>query len=370
MSKLVVGPIAFVLLASLSVSPSTSLESGARVAVDAIGVSTGVFHGNFGATRDTSSAGGDGPVGSTAGSYLAYGSVDAARGYALRNLCADYSAGSGDEPRPSERRSELLARDAAYFWIVESRVLPAELGKVALDVTWERWSRVGSPVPRRVAGDSRRIVMSEGERSVLDFVSLDPTTEDYCASNVQIVVTGRVLEDPEFASDSIRFDVWYEHLDSAGRATRRHGEAVGRQGEEVPFRFEPLRFPVPDRSFPDGVGAESIVEVGGTARARIQRDGSILVRLGASRTIGFERTGEPRRGGCGDGGAKIFSIESGETVRLTLPTPTCEHGLTVQTRTSTAGGGTSTTEHRLKLDDREFFAGSQDALVVTATRVR
>jgi len=186
-----------------------ALESGQKLSVELVGISTDYFKGKFGATDQTSSSGADLAEGETGQSYLAYGWVNEKAGFSLGALCWNGSGGMKPSDDPAAKRAEIFAsQKPAHYWWAEYRVLPSEIGKVALEVTWEHWSTVGTGTPVRVAGDTRRIEMREGEKHVLDFVSFTPSADDYCASNVQIAITAKVEEDPQFQNESLAYDVW------------------------------------------------------------------------------------------------------------------------------------------------------------------
>ncbi len=64
---------------------------------------------------------------------------------------------------------------------------------------------------------------------------------------------------------------------------------------------------------------DSIPEVAGSVKGRLRPDGSIDVRLDASRRIGAVRSGHPRLGWVRDGGNDDFTVRPGETVEMVLP---------------------------------------------------
>ncbi len=133
------------------------------------------------------------------------------------------------------------------------------------------------------------------------------------------------------------------------------------QGEEREFAFEPLRFPVPGVVLKDGSGVDSIIDISGAVQGRLRPDGSVDVRVGMGRWIGGALTGQPRTGGIGDGGHKIVNLRPGEVVSLVLPSqgevfPKSSYGVL-------------TSEGRIvTIENKTFYAGAQDSLIVKLTR--
>ncbi|MDX1388039.1 MAG: hypothetical protein R3344_02560, partial [Acidobacteriota bacterium] len=113
-----------------------------------------------------------------------------------------------------------------------------------------------------------------------------------------------------------------------------------------------------------------ILEVMGALRGRVRPDGSIDVRLGATRWVDAEKAGTPRRGGIGGGGTKVFSVLAGETVSMVLPAPGGRNGVSVTTTVKTQGAEVKSDSTEVWVDNKEFFAGHQDELILTVTRER
>lgn len=359
--------VASMLLSSAGTSRVRALEPGQKLVVEVIGISTRHSPGQYGATGATSSSGSDLSEGETGRSYLSYGRVDDTAGFALRNLCTNSCGSIREEDDPNEVRERVFkTQGPAHYWSFAYRVLPAEIGKVSLEVAWEHWSQVGTGTAIKVGGDTRRIEMVEGERSVLDSVFFDPPPNDYCASSVQVAIGAHVMEDPSLQYELLSYDVWFEHEEASGRITRRRFEGIGRQDEEVSFHVLPMRFPVPDARTVDGVPYDAILEMSGSIRGLVRKDGSIQVRLSAGRWTDVEEHGKPRRGGIGDGGKKIFTIEPGETVRMTLPVPGGSNGI----NETVTRNGVVIGKNEVKVDNAVFYEGSQDSIILTVDRVR
>jgi hypothetical protein len=356
------------LAAVLTATSSRALEPGQKIAATLIGVATQKSKGVYGPVGDRSSSGGDVAEGETARAFVAYGVLDDMT-FALKDTSA-HACGSIPSGERTIDYAASLAKDAAFIWTAEMRALPSPIGKVALEVKWEKWSRVGTGALTQVTGDTRRIEMFEGNRTILDVLSFDPPFTDFSYSNLQIAVEAKIVEDPALAAEKLAYDLWVEHVDAKGQTTRRHIEAVGSQGEAVTVRSEPLRFPVPNVRFADGTGFDAILELTGYLRGRIQTDGSVRIDLQAGRWTGVTRAGEPRRGGIGDGGKKVVTMNPGETVRLTLPVPTGGTGIYLSTD---AKGNVPTPvrpDNLFTINNKTYYAGSQDSLILTVNRVR
>ena len=356
-------------LAAMLTGPSPrALEPGQKLAAQLVGISTHHDKAVYGAVGDTSSSGGEAAEGETARSFLSYGFVNTTT-FALQDICAK-SCGTIPRGEDTFGYAARVAKDAAFIWTAEMRALPSPIDRVALEVKWEKWSRVGTGVLTRVGGDTRRIEMDEGDRSILDLLSFDPPATDYCYSNLQIAVEAKIVENPALADEKLAYDLWIEHVDAKGRATRRHVETIGLQGEPVSVRFESLRFLVPGVHFTDGTGLEAILDLTGSLRGRIQSDGSIQVRLFAERMTGVARSGQLRLGGVGDSGTKVVTMNPGETVRLALPAPTGQPGIDLTTDAKGNGSTPFRPENVYSVDNTTYYAGSQDSLILTVDRAR
>jgi hypothetical protein len=251
---------------------------------------------------------------------------------------------SGSTGSVVEARNEFLLPNTELF-TATVRPLGAKIGKVRFEVAWERHHRGAVGPGARVGGDVRTVEMPEGEFHALDFLQGHPTADSSCYSNVVIGVRGRIKEDEQFAGVRFGYDVWWRHTDAQGRVENRRFVGTGLQGERVGFNLGERRELVPEAK--DGKHWESILEVSGEVQARAKADGRIELRLGAGRWIDTEPAGTPRRGGIGDGGRKLVTVTSGETIALRLPTP---------------GGRTEF------VDSRSFYAGHTDELILTVTR--
>lgn len=293
--------------------------------------------------------------------YLVVGDFDGSGVAVPESLCMS-ATGAVPGPAIEAEKRKLTAR-APHMWWADVRALPSPIGRVSFEITWEHLfsERLGEPV--KIAGDTRRISMREGESQVLDYVDAGPSFDPDCYRNLTVEVRAKVAEDPALVDELLGYDLWFRHTDASGRLTERRFEAVGRQGEELNFQFVPLRFPAPEAVLDDGSILDSILEVGGMVQGRLRPDGSIDVRLSATRWVDAERAGTPRRGGIGDGGNKTFSVLPGETVAMKLPAPSGRNGIAWK-----SSGPPYGPEDSVYVDSAEFYAGHTDELILTITR--
>lgn len=261
------------------------------------------------------------------------------------------------------RLAELLGTYPLVWW-VEATALPAEFGRVAFDVAWERLEAGTRGDHRPVAGGRRRIELREGARHVLDFVAFGAGS---AYQNAVLQIELGVEEDPALAGERLRYDLWYRHREPNGAETARRFASAGLQGETVEFRFVPLRYGVPGARLGDGSGVDTILEISGTVQGRVRADGTIDLELRASRWVDAEPAGSPRRGGIGDGGSKQLNLRPGETVSLVLRAPGGTAGVS-RSGASADHSGSGAPRMEVNVDMQEFFAGHEDSLILTVTR--
>ena len=249
-------------------------------------------------------------------------------------------------------RERLLGRCPLAWW---AAITPrrTEFGKVRLDVRWERLASARRGQAEVSLAGRRTVEMPEGEAHVLDFVAGGSDDAPGTYRNVVVRLAAEMREDPELESASLRYSLWLRHRTNGKDVPTRRILLVGRQGEETPFRFLPLRFDLADVSRREGSPFELILEVAGSVRGRARPDGSVEMRLSSTRWIGITRKGEAREGGIGGDGVKVFSVSPGESVALEFPPP--------EGRVAMAGG-----EPHVVLADH--FAGSDTAIILTVDR--
>jgi hypothetical protein len=197
-----------------------------------------------------------------------------------------------------------------YSWQVQVQLASIGLDTVTLDIDWQRLESDGSKA-RQAAGDHRTITLNQDGRHVLDFLPFSPT--DSRVANAVFEVRAAPVEESVFAELRFGYDLWLVQLTAGGAKMTRHVTVNGRQGEKVPFRFEPVPLPLDMRAQPE---AESPLKlhVAGTISGRQTPDGSLQIDLQPRRS--FQIGGG---GGGTSGGIKTFVVQPGETVNLELP---------------------------------------------------
>jgi hypothetical protein len=194
------------------------------------------------------------------------------------------------------------------FWQVEATVRHVEMDEIALAYSWRRRVAEGeSPVAAREG--SGEVVLTEGSRVLLDYVTVQDATAD-CFRNVALELSADMAEDPTFADRRIGYDVWLVRQRGDGSSTRRL-QLMGRQGERIEFDYGALRSP------------RTHITVSGSVRGRVQADGTLELFLTAE-----------RHGGPPDNtwatvahGQKRIVVTPGEILRLELPAPRPEDGI-------------------------------------------
>lgn len=273
---------------------------------------------------------------------------------------------------PATMRRELLEKHP-FVWWVEVTPRKGAPGKIELQVEWERLESEGQGEPVRTAGDARRVVIAEGQEHVLDFERLPPDTGNDRAKDLILKLTAEIKEDPELAHELLRYKLWHRHRHRGKDLNTRKIMFLGKQGEEVDYRFAPLRFDPESLVEGDPSAVDFIVEILGSVRGRVRPDGTIEVRLVATRWTDAVLDGKPRSGGTSEGGTKIFTVSSGESVVLELPA----HGggstsidRTVDVRSAPGEPRRRVADDRIKIDHEEAYREREDAIILTVTRER
>jgi hypothetical protein len=366
---------AFAALPSLPAPGAAGGGEKIFVKLRALGTSGISSEGSFGATTSRGWASQTLAIGERGSIYVSIGGFDDSGRAKPDDLCAVNTGGT--EVGNEEVKTRLLTQQP-HLWWAEVSALPAEMGRIALQVKWDHYfsERAGSPI--RVGGDTRRILMDEGERHVLDFLSSERETA-HCFRNQIIEVTAELQEDPALAGETLGYDLWFKHTDGKGAVTTRRFQAAGRQGEKLEFRFVPFRRPVSGAVLEDGSAVESILETSGTIRGRLRPDGTISLDLDVSRNVEVAPAGSAGAGTAGGGGRKVFSVAPGQTVSMVLPPPEGRMGVN-RTKTGMTTGSIVMgpgivppkpgEERMVWVDNREFYAGHKDELVLTVRRER
>ena len=228
-----------------------------------------------------------------------------------------------------------------HAWSVRFTLVSLQIDKITVDVSMER----RDSEPPVVRQETRHLVLTEGARHVIDFVGAGGS-ESCAVRSMVLEVSAGVDEAPAFAREQLSYDLWLTNRDAAGREWTRHDSRTARQGELVAFRFRPLKWTL-DR--------ETTIneDVSGALRGRIREDGRINVSFQAMRELALgEGSGGER------GGQKIFSVQSGEPIRIELPPASGQSAIARSNGPSTP------------VDYAELFGGHTTAIVVTVERIR
>jgi hypothetical protein len=168
------------------------------------------------------------------------------------------------------------------------------------------------------AEDKGEAVLKEMWPVLLDAVpSVDSSSG--CYRNVALALVASQPEDPALRERRIGYDLWLVADSPATHWTRRL-QLIGRQGQSVEFDYGMFRsrlagVRLPQSPYPHSDTIETTVT--GSVRGRIQRDGSIELRLSAHRAA---RPSDGRWSKI-EQGEKRVRAGAGETLRLELPPP-------------------------------------------------
>jgi hypothetical protein len=351
---------------------STSSENppesrGERVSAHLIGLGTR-FRG---ATKQVASGGTEATVGKPGSGCLAVSFFDEAGRPRPELLVTGVSDG--------DFKKEEWISQSPHVWCARWTPLASPIGRIGLDVEWEHISSEKQGVSRVVERSRETITLREGEHHVLGFLSVPAgLSEANSLQNLAIAIDADILEDPAAADTELLYDLWFSQSGPGGVNENRHANLRGKQGEEVRFKLDPLRWTLPGSSV-DGAPIDAIAEIAGSIQGRVREDGTVDVALDGSRRLGGEPAGRPMTGSAGDGGRKIVSMRPGETVRLVLPALT--NG-TREVRSKTAVPGevranedssartTSWGANSAKsatIDWKKFYAGREDSFTLTVT---
>jgi len=202
---------------------------------------------------------------------------------------------------------------ALHVWNVTVQPVDVKGEQIAVNVDWKRFDAMPGGGYEARAGDRRTIAVSNGGRQVLDLV-FAPADSGSHDSSVLVHVEASLLEDPALAETRLGYDLWLVDRDAAGREVTRHVEIAGKHGESIPFRFLPIGWSSDGSPASDDRRPEIAVEVTGTIKGMLQRDGSLQLVVQPSR---FERVGEV--GGSTGYREKTLTAKPGETIRMDIP---------------------------------------------------
>jgi len=222
-----------------------------------------------------------------------------------QDLCGGGS-GVGGAVDPGESR-------ALHLWNVTVQPIDVKGEQIAVNVDWKRFDAVPGGGYEVRAGDRRTIAVGNGGRQVLDLV-FAPADSGSHDTSVLVHVEASLLEDPALAETRLGYDLWLVDRDAAGREVTRHVEIAGRHGESMAFRFLPIGWSSDGSPAGDERRPDIAVEVTGTIKGMLQRDGLLQLVVQPSR---FVRVGEV--GGSTGYREKTLTAKAGETIRMDIP---------------------------------------------------
>jgi hypothetical protein len=248
-----------------------------------------------------------------------------------------------------------------YLWQLDVRMLAGSPTETTLELRWRR-SAVNQGEMQVEAGDTRTITLGLGEYQIFDYVNAVPNSSSSCTNLVL-----RVLADPLPQPDPqppLTLDVWLTHDGKAGQRWV-HQRVSGRSGQPLPFHLEALKWSL--AGAPIGTdGAPAIgLAVTGTITATLRPAGFLDVSVQAARALTWGRarlTGE---------GQQDYRCAMGESVAILLPDPRGQASAQIPSVGQTnLADGVVVRDEKTVVDFARFFAGSQTALFVVATRTR
>lgn len=292
-------------------------------------------------------------------------------------LCAVRTGGMGGNITDRDKKT---LHNALYVWRFTHAFVGYEGGRQTVDVDWQRFDR-GASAP--ATSGRHRLVLADGESRILDLVHGDGTAPCRTAS-AAFEVTAKVKEDPAFADTVLRYDLWLVRNDRSGRQERRHVIMTGLHGTDADFYFPVLTSEVPKLQ-PDQYDLRVATRVAGNVRARLTRDGRIVLNLETSRSDSLERTGtSATRPGRTGSGRKVLTAALGEAIEIELPpgngyasSPISEKVKAEWEKAGARTGGTQAsrsepvvvTNGALQVNYGPFFQGDRLSVIVQVRKV-
>ena len=263
--------------------------------------------------------------------------------------------------------------DPNYAWQVQVQLVSIDGDQTTLDVSWTRVDSASPAAPPHVT-DRRIMTLRLGQRHVLDFLNvenLDAKTANVIlevetplddSRGIESVLRRDKAEQPGEGSATLTYDVWLVHEAVDGRKITRRAGVVGQAGLMMPFKFEPLAFPI-EASLAAGHREGPVrVAIEGRVRGQVQADGSVEVTLLSMRTITCARGLT-----ANESGVKQFTARPDETTAVDLPWSFgyCSLGSDVR-MPANPRPGVIVKDDRLRVQFKDFFAGERTSILVRA----
>jgi hypothetical protein len=264
-------------------------------------------------------------------------------------------------------------------WGIRCTLISRQQGEIKLQVEWERVEQEKPGMVTRRAANRRLITLPEEGRHILDVIGTTDGLPDAAGLiNRTVELKVCVAEAPSLAKKRIQFDLWLVDESADDRKISRAIRLIGRQGERLGYRFETIRQHVPGIELDNGSAIETVMDIEGAIRGRIQPDGTIGITLDTERRFGLAAAGKDSRGWSSDGGgSKFFVMNPGEAVSTLLPEPVgqsllkCHSGETPnpisnRSESNTPHQGVSVTDSSVRVQFEPFFEGHSISLILKA----
>lgn len=297
-------------MAGVASSRADSKEPPIEVSVRLLGTAVN------GATQVRATAGTHLGIGGSSRLYVGFGALQ-------HGLCGGRSGGVpmgrfGSEKMLAEVEDDLgSGTEDRHLWVVDIQRRAAGDELTALTISWNRSAANGEPDV-----DARRVdvTLDLGERRVLEVVPVsslgdDPTCQ---VESLQIEIEVAPVAHPAMAHRDLVCELWLAVRRDGRREEFAAAELLTAQAEKLDFTLPALRHRLPGFGGADDVPTIRVQLKGALRAWSIDSDRVAVTveprlhhRLDGAATSGWSGRGEKR-----------FQARLGETVALTIPTPT------------------------------------------------
>jgi hypothetical protein len=202
--------------------------------------------------------------------------------------------------------AEIDTRGAVY-WQVGASLVSQDGDQATIDVRWQRRVLRPNAVAETDLTGTRRLVLRDRARGILDFVHAAPGATAVCdtfaiALELRFRPSGRNVADAGFG-----YDVWLVDRSAVNAAAPVRTRIEAPQGTEAQYALPPVTL----------AGREGPVRVGvvGAILGEARPDGTVDLSVDTWQSI----NGEQRS--SSDGGRKRLVAGLGETIEFELPAP-------------------------------------------------
>jgi hypothetical protein len=251
--------------------------------------------------------------------------------------------------------------DQYMTWRVQTTLRSADSERIELDLAWAR-AVAGSGT---TSEGSATVTLTPGRSHLIDVVGTDPSQGLTCNYVTLRLTASRV---PPSSRELFLHRLWLVREQDGIRTVSDPMEGIGPAGEEVAFRFRPLRWNLAGAMVSTGPGTLIDIDITGTVASESLHDGSIETTITVKREISRSNDGGSSRSGRG---TLVMIGRAGEAGEVELPP---ERG---EIQVSSDGQPLGPLARGLRrqgqyvlLDFTQFLAGSRTLLVVTVERLR